>query len=221
MSEDRRDDWVDLLRDGYHRPGETPRQEMWARIEAHLSPRDAKVISLDDRRHPHPRTTGRVLPWAAAAAALIVLGVGIGRVTAPRAPESAAVPSGTSPGTSAIPLRVATIRHLGRTEGLLAMVQVDGRSGRVDPQVGTWARALLGETRLLLDRTAPTDPGMTTLLEDLELVLIQIVGASELGAADAERAAAELSLTLEAIQQREVVPRIQALMPAGPSYAGA
>jgi hypothetical protein len=224
MADERRDEWVDRLRDGYHRPGETPREEMWAGIQAHLSPRDAKVLPLEDRRNLRSRGA-RVLPWATAAAALVVLGVGIGRVTAPDALENAPVPvEGTvwrAPGVGATPLRVAAMRHLGRSEGLLTLVQADGRSGRMDPQVGPWARALLGETRLFLDRTAPTDPDMTDLLEDLELVLVQIVGASEVGAADAERASAEISLTLLAIQQRDVVPRIQALTPDGPAHAGA
>jgi hypothetical protein len=101
------------------------------------------------------------------------------------------------------------------------MVRADARSGRVDPQIGSWATGLLRQTRLLLDRTERSDPALRALLEDLELVLVQVVGASELGGADEARASAEMSLTLECIEQREVLPRIQAFVPAGTVLAGA
>ena len=57
----------------YHRPPETPREAMWRAIQA-----ERRVGA----RHcgPAPR---RWLPWAAAAAALLAVGVGIGRLTQP------------------------------------------------------------------------------------------------------------------------------------------
>jgi hypothetical protein len=163
--------------------------------------------------------------WAVAAAAFVVLGIGVGRATAPSAPGAGAegtplAPGDGVPGTDA-PMRVAALRHLVRSEGLLTMVRADGRSGRMDREVGPWAASLLAETRLLLDHAETMDPPMRVLLEDLELVLVQVVGAAELGDGNGARATAELSLTLDAIERREVVPRIQALVPVGPGLAGA
>jgi hypothetical protein len=225
MSGDRLEEWVDALRDEYHRPAEPPREEMWTAIEARLGPRETRTRSLAGRRLLRLSMPKPLLAWSAAAAALVVLGVGIGRMTAPEA-GTTSVPGAPLAGAdgsraSAAPLRVAVLRHLERSEGLITMVHADGRSGRVDPEVGPWATTLLAETRLLLDHAESVDPTMRALLEDLELVLVQIVGTAELGAQDQGRASTEMSLTLDAIERREVVARIQALVPTGPGLAGA
>jgi len=223
--EDTGEEWVTRLRHEYHAPAPTPREEMWAAIAPRLGSRETPTLSLDEaraRRVP-PR---RLLAWVAATAALFVVGIGIGRSTATG--PSVSTPTGVAnapvdgggPAAPNAPLRMAALRHLERTEGLLTMVRADGRAGRIDPTVRPWATALLAQTRLMLDHTATADPAMRTLLEDLELVLVQIVGASELSS-DEERTAAEVTITLDAIERREVVPRIQALMPSGSRLAGA
>jgi hypothetical protein len=219
------EEWVTRLRDEYHAAPPTPREDMWAAIAPQLGPRAAPTLSLDEARARRALPPRRVLGWVAAAAALFVVGIGIGRSTAtgpsssnPSGVANAPVDGGEPAGPSA-PLRFAALRHLERTEGLLTMVRADGRAGRIDPTVGPWASTLLAQTRLMLDYTAASDPAMRTLLEDLELVLVQIVGASELSSDD-ERTAAEVTITLDAIERREVVPRIQALMPTGSRLAG-
>jgi hypothetical protein len=218
------EEWIGRLKDEYNAPGPTPRDEMWSAIESRLAPRGAETLSLDEARARRRADRGRLFGWAVATAALFVVGIGIGRSTAPsaRAPGSVAEPivgvEGSPP--NAAPLRFAALRHLERTEGLLTLVRADGRSGRLDPSAGPWATSLLAQTRLLLDYTDTTDPAMRGLLEDLELVLVQIVGASDLDGADDARASAEVTITLDAIEQHEVVPRIQALMPTGAGLAG-
>ena len=58
------------------------------------------------------------------------------------------------------------------------------------------------------------------LLEDLELVLIQIVVVANTPEGDQARIQSELNLALEGLETREVLPRIQAVIPAGPGFYG-
>ncbi len=208
------------LREEYNPPPPTPREEMWSALQPRLEPRDGEVVSLDAAREAkaarRPAPYRRPLGWAAAAAAVLVVGVGIGRMTAPGAGPAIGPVAAASPAL----LRVAAVEHLVRTESLLTLVRADARSGRLEPAVGSWARSLLSETRLLLDAHAGADPVMMELLEDLELVLAQIVGVAHAGGGDQARVRSELSLALGGLDARDVLPRIQAVIPAGPGLAG-
>jgi hypothetical protein len=115
--------------------------------------------------------------------------------------------------------RAAAIEHLGRSESLLTMVRSDARSGGIHPGVAKWARALLTETRLLMDLPEADDETVRELLEDLELVLVQIVGVAEANGDSADDRS-ELALALEGLAERDVLARIQAVLPAGPGLAG-
>ena len=115
--------------------------------------------------------------------------------------------------------RAAALEHLGRSESLLTMVRADARSGSVDPGVSKWARELLTETRLLMDLPEADDAVVLELLEDLELVLVQIVGVAE-AKGDPVDDRSELALALEGLEERDVLARIQAVLPAGPGLAG-
>ena len=95
------------------------------------------------------------------------------------------------------------------------MVRADAREGRVDPTIAPWARNLLMETRLLLDARGGADPTLDGLLAELELVLTQLVGVTE--AAGEERRRTELELTVGGMEEREVLTRIRAAVPAGMS----
>jgi hypothetical protein len=228
MSDERNDPMLEQIRDAYHVPGETPREEMWETISEAISgrpgERDADVIDIavvrDERAEAagtsttrSPRSTG----WAVAAAAVLILGIGIGRITAPDAVETAFAPTiRTAVGTAALTL--AAQEHLGRTESLLTMVRIDARAGRIDPATAGWASGLLSQTRLLIDQGGG-DPTVNDLLLDLEFLLVQIVGVSETGSTDAERARTELELALRSLEEGEVLPRIQAVLPPGLSGA--
>lgn len=231
----------------YNPPLETPREEMWRAVERRISTatdpgksgavrgsgqvasgsgqgssgRSGSAIDLESARSRHfGAATGRkslrpVFGWAAAA--LLVLGIGIGRMSAPTATmadaSSASTPSPTAGGNG-----LAARAHLGRSEALLTMVRADARDGRVDPAVAEWAEDLLAQTRLLLDRPNGVERGMQDLLLDLELVLVQVVGLAK-SDRDDEQARAEVQLTLKALDEGDVLPRIQAQIP--PTMAGA
>lgn len=154
------------------------------------------------------------LAWAVAAAAVLVVGIGIGRWSAPGAVSvpGPAAPTATAPtpSTAGSPsLELAARRHLGQTESLLATVRADALTGRMDPSVGPWARSLLLETRLLMDARTGEQDEVQRLLSDLELVLVQIVGAAEGDGFDEERLRTELDLAVRSLEEREMLTRIR------------
>src|SRR5690606_36949797 len=104
--------------------------------------------------------------------------------------------------------RVAAVHALGQAEALLTSFRVDARQGQVDPQVLTWAREVLSNTRLLLDSPAAEDPQIQGLLEDLELVLVQIVQLAGKAPEDEE-----LEWIGQALEQRDLLPRLRAAVP--------
>ena len=185
-------------------PAAPPLGEMWARVEA------AHFDAPRARRGPGARWWAMLGTGIAAA---LVLGVGIGRWTAPR-PEgrvasaeqvvpSDIVTSPVTPETSGPYARAAT-RSLDQTVALLATLPQGTRGSRAD-RAAAQASELLTTTRLLLDSpVAANDPEMRDLLDDLELVLAQIARLSE---SRARRS--ELELINEAIEQREVLPRLR------------
>ncbi|NJD19946.1 MAG: hypothetical protein FIA95_11790 [Gemmatimonadetes bacterium] len=220
MSDETRDELSELLRREYNPPPEVPREEMWAAIHARMEPRQAGVISLGRARLRRSGLIWRAAALSAAAAAVLVLGVGIGRLTAPVATPVAEAPAPAEAGPDAGVLRGAAVEHLERTEALIRMVRADGASGRVDPAVGAWARGLLTQTRLFLDASRQEDPAIQELFEDLELVLVQIVGVAEAAGGSEARAREELTLTLDGIERRDVLSRIEAVVPPMSGLAG-
>ena len=155
---------LDLARQ-YHEPPPAPRDEMWAVIaERRRKGAPVRVIPLVHRP---------VFRVGIGIAALLVLGIGIGRVTAPRtpAPDVAAAPA-TSP--SPVALDLAAGRHLEQSEAFLTLFRASVESGGADEFAMASAQELLLNNRLLLDSPASSDPRMRQLLEDLELVLAQI-----------------------------------------------
>ncbi len=210
------------LREEYNPPPETPRDEMWSIIQARLGSEGSQVVSLETVRRSRVPPVRKTFGWAAAAAAVLVVGIGLGRFTAPvGSPATAPGPDRTATmAPSPDILRAAAVEHLVRTESLLTLVRADARAGRVEPSVGPWARGLLTQTRLLMDAEGGVDPVMSDLLEDLELVLIQIVGVANAPAGDEGRVESELNLALEGLREREVLTRIQAVVPAGPRFVG-
>jgi hypothetical protein len=212
------------LRDEYNAPPETPREEMWDAIQARLGTEDEnlvsdeKVVSLDAVRQSRMARYRKPMGWAVAAAAVLVLGLGIGRMTAPGGAPAVQVAAESASSSNA--LQVAALEHLVQTESLLTLVRADVRAGRVEPAMATWARSLLNQTRLLMDAQGDADPVMKELLEDLELVLVQMVGAANAAPEDGDRVRSEWNLALEGLEKREVLPRIQAVIPAGPRLVG-
>jgi len=202
----------ELMRDAaatYRRPPNAPLEEMWASIEAELDASKTGVAVRPMRQW----TARRVLSsqWARFAAVLVI-GVGIGRVWTIRQPvaSEAAAPIGVVDGGSSTASRpstlaydAATTRYLGQTAALLVALPSEMRGGHTDQQFMTRAGDLLLTTRMLIDSPASTDPSMRNLLEDLELVLAQIVRLQN------ERGRTELDLINQALEQRDVLPRLR------------
>lgn len=215
MTDDgRMDEALEALRAEYNAPPETPREEMWRTIRAGLPvPGDAEVVSLDTVRAR--RTPNRSFGWAVAAAAVLVMGIGIGRMTAPGGPQAGAV----DPDGRGEVFAVAAAEHLGHSESFLTLVRADARVGSLDPEMVRWAEGLLSQTRLFMDASDPAaEPTMRELMEDLELVLAQIVTVAANGGVDPDRTRTELDLALRGMEDREVLTRIQAV--SGPTLAG-
>lgn len=195
--EERFNEWLQETAKMYHPPLPTPREEMWTRIQAKR------------RRQLRPW-----LRWTLAAAAVLVLGIGIGRWTArERAPEGgtpvAAVDAATDAGVA---YQVAATQYLSRTEAFLTGFRADLRSGRTNPRFAGQARDLLTTTRLMLDSPAADDRRLRMLLEDLELVLVQI---SQLQAGR-DGGGYDADLITQGMDQRNVLPQLRSAIPAGP-----
>jgi len=194
--------WLQDVAKGYHAPRATPRDEMWTRIEAERARRAARrVVEL----RPWAR-------WTLAAAAVLLLGIGIGRWTAQQrtgGPAGTPVASADTSNRDMV-YQVAATQYLSRTETFLTGFRADLRAGRADTRFPGQARDLLTTTRLLLDSPAADDPRMRGLLEDLELVLVQI---SQLPAA---RQRHDTDLITQGMDQRSVLPKLRSAIPAGP-----
>lgn len=212
MSQDqeRFDDYLQRVARELDPPPAVPREEMWARIDEVRRPLRARaaaggrVISLARRRPPI-----RLLRWAPALAAMLILGVAIGRMTVRReqpanAPvATAADAAAVADSTEQLPYRVAATEHLARTEALLTALPTDAEQGR-GARVADWASGLLTDTRLLMDSPAGRDQELRQLLEDLELVLAQIA------ALPGDVPQAEVQMIQDGIERRYVLLRLRA-----------
>jgi hypothetical protein len=117
----------------------------------------------------------------------------------------------SSNSTSSSAYQLTAVRHLSEAEALLTSFRTRSTTDQqMDAQLGSWARALLSNTRLLLDSPIANDPQRRPLLEDLELVLVQIVQLSP-GSAPQDRELIEKTL-----QQDNVMTRLRTAIPAGP-----
>jgi hypothetical protein len=187
----------------YHRPPEPPREAIWRAIQAERR--------VERATRPAPR---RWLPWAAAAAALLVVGVGIGRLTQPAPTDGGAPvanwgPSTASPRVNEAAYRLTTIEHLGQSEAFLTLFRTSLRTGGQERLASATARQLLATNRLLLDSPAATDRKTRVLLEDLELVLAEIAQL----AADAQPD--DRTLIREAMDRGGMLSRLRTEVPAG------
>ncbi|HWP38636.1 MAG TPA: hypothetical protein VNL18_13885 [Gemmatimonadales bacterium] len=195
MSEERFEEFLRNAARGYNRPPETPREEMWGRI----------VAARSERRRPQG-----LLRWGLAAAAVLALGIAIGRYTVvDRAPASLAAESEAESGTA---YRVAALEHMQRVETFLTVFRAEATARPMESAPRT-ARELLVGTRLLMTSPAAQDQQVATLLEDIELVLAQIALYSGSDGSD------ELDLIDQGIQQRGVLLRLRAIAPTDLSAA--
>ena len=192
----------DLMRDAapsFREPPPPPLEAMWAGIER-------QHFGVPARRNPWQRWYGPVLGMAAT----LLLGIGIGRMTSPQAPVAASATMATADRTQPVeafddvtgPYRAVTSRYLGQAVALLVALPSSG-DYKADRKLVEHAGELLSTTRLLLDSPAADDPELKVLLDDLELVLAQVVRLS------GRRHDQELEMITDALEERDVLPRLQ------------
>jgi hypothetical protein len=197
--------WRDAAR-SYHRPPETPQEEMWSRIAA-----------ARKERRSRPGTWGvrvRWMRWGVAAAAVLAVGVAIGRHTAPGELDPPSLASDTPAGEAAMAYRVAALDHMQQVETFLTVFRAEAAAYPMESAAGT-ARELLVGTRLLLGSPAAQNAQLAALLEDIELVLSQIALYS---GSDGHE---ELDLIDQGIERRGVLIRLRAIAPAAINVAAA
>jgi hypothetical protein len=194
----------------YNEPPETPRDAMWARVLAGKAERNVT-------RMPKPTSIWRSpRMWVpAAAAAVLLIGIAIGRYSTPGdigpiagrdttigAQQVSTESPGREPNVAAYQL--AAIPIFSQAELLLTQF----RTGDIQEENGESftkrAASLLTDTRLLLDSPAAEDPKMRRLLGDLELVLVQMVRMT------AEDEQEEKELITENVNKRSLLPRLRA-----------
>lgn len=185
-------------------PPEPPLDRMWARIE-----QEAFVAA--------PRPAWRWMRTFLPMAATLVLGVGIGQVIPPLLP-SPSDPSGTLaveppaadltalPAANNAPFVGVATDYLARVTALLVTLAAEPSARPSVQYTTTQARDLLATTRLMMDAADPIEPRLRLLLEDLELVLAQIVQLP------ARPSAPDVSLIDQAVDQREVLPRLRVML---------
>jgi hypothetical protein len=203
MNDDEWDERLSKAARAYHQPPETPREEIWAGIRARRKRRS--VV-----RPP------QVIWWSVGVAALLIIGIGIGRLTVKPQPVNPAPElASRAPSHRTAAMAVAAIQHLSRAEALLTGFRAEGKTAGGDATFSASARDLLSTTRLLLDSPELTDPQMRGLLEDLELVLVQITQLR------AEHGHEEVDLITEGLKQRGLLPRLRSAIPAGSAATSA
>ena len=199
--EDRFEQELKRMAQDYHRPPETPRDEMWARITAERARRreSMKVVPLR-----------RWMTWSLAAAAVLVLGVAIGRWSMNVKERN------PGPRNEEMAYRAAAAPYLTRTEALLTSFRAESRNGKVDADFAVQAQDLLVTTRLMLNSPAARDPRLASLLQDLETMLVQI---AQLPAGNDRN---DVDLINQGLDQRSVMLRLRTIGPTpGTSHKGA
>jgi len=199
MTDDRFEQWLREAAQDYHRPPSvTPREEMWRAVAARRAARRRWVVMVRP-----------ALRWGVGIAAVLALGVAVGR-------WSAHGPVVSPPEqTPSLAYRLAAAQYLTRTEALLTGFRAETRAGERAGQFATQARDLLATTRLMLDSPAAKDVRLRGLLEDLECLLAQI--AQLPAGADRE----DVQLINQGLEQRSVLLRLRTASPSGPGVARA
>jgi len=196
--------WLKDATKSYHSPLPTPREEMWRKIQD--ARRNRQVIEL----RPWLR-------WAVAAAAVLVLGIGIGRWSINR--ESVPPGSTAAAGTQVtneidslanVAYQVAATQYLSRTEAFLTSFRADANRSANTARLARQARDLLTTTQLMLDSPAADNPRLRSLLEDLELVLMQISLLNPV------QDGHDRDLITQGMNQSNVLPKLRSAIPAGP-----
>lgn len=212
MLDDRLDDQLRDAAEDYNDPPETPRDAMWAAIQAARTEKTEKtetsVSPFRPLRHLRP------LSWAAGIAAVLALGIGLGRLSIETTPPVAPGPiaTQTTPRVSSPAYQLATTEHLSQSEAFLTLFRASLRGNAGNERLASaTARQLLATNRLLLDSPAANDRKTRLLLQDLELVLAEIAQLSP------QSRSRDLDLITEGLERGGVMSRLRTAVPSGPS----
>jgi len=186
-------------------PPEVPRDRMWEKIDAARSERRSVVQpDFTPRRSP----AFRIIRIAAGVAAILVLGVFIGRMT-DQQPVPVPVPVAvnevetTDPDIKKDIYRLAARDLFSRADFLLTDFKVRSCGKDELSEVPAWAGGMLVQTRLLMDTDVAEDVEMKNLLDELELVLAQIVGLSR------DNCASDMAWIRQGLQERDTIDRLR------------
>lgn len=199
MTNDQFDELIKNAAHDYQEPPVTPREEIWARIQtARRAGRTSPVVDLASRSRSLWIRNGLAI------AAVLLLGVAVGRWSLPELEESgegtatAVAPASLeNEARGAMMVRFVAVEHLGQIDALLT----DYETGAPAEEFQSTARALLSRTRLLLGSKRLTDSVMKRLLSDLELVLVQVAQLAPDGHGE-DRALIDDNLAEQAIRPR-------------------
>jgi hypothetical protein len=210
------DEWDDAV-GRVNQPPEVPREQMWQAIDD--ARRDKRqVVDLAAHRRDRDWRSRITGPWRsiAAVAAILIIGIAIGRQT--MAPDSTGVltDSGNlqvAEQRDPVPVnneaaaeqvdRLAAANLFGRADFLLTDFKVRSCAQQNLGEAPDWASGMLSQTRLLLDTPVAKDPEMNRLLEELELVLAQIVGLSR------NNCARDMAWIKQGLQERSTLDRLR------------
>jgi hypothetical protein len=217
MLDDRFDEHLREAAREYNSPPETPRDVMWERI---VAARTGKAEKADRTEKVDGSSTVviplrplRPLRLPLGIAALLAIGVGLGRLTAPppESPSQASIATEIVPEVSDLAYRVAATEHLSQSEAFLTLFRSSVRRGGNEQLASSTARQLLATNRLLLDSPAGGDNRIRLLLQDLELVLAQIAQLSS------SPRSPDLDLITEDLEDSGVMSRLRTAVPSGTS----
>jgi hypothetical protein len=217
MFDDRIDD---LLRDSareYNEPPETPRDLMWAAIQAERADKAERAEKTEgkeaDTFRPYRSFRRFSFRLAAGIAAVLAIGIGLGRLSVDK-PQPVTPPVAAAGDTARVNVaayHLATTEHLGQSEAFLTLFRASVRGGGSERLASATARQLLATNRLLLDSPAASDARTRLLLQDLELVL---AGIAQLSPQPRSR---DLDLITEGLEQGGVLSRLRTAVPSGAS----
>lgn len=206
MTDDRFEEVVIEAARDYNEPPETPRDLMWARIEAVRQERARRRQQLRVLYSPWTR-------WGVAVAAALAIGIGIGRLTIREdVAESAGEPTpemAERRERSEAAYRLVATHYMSRAETFLTAFRADPDARANGEEFWSGASELLAETRLLLDSPAAEDPVFRVLLRDLELVLVQIAQLA------ADGGPSEVEIVTDGLESGGLLPRLRTMVPAG------
>ena len=216
-------DGIRALARDINNPPATPREEIWARVRA---ARDGQTDRRTDGQHDDlaarravrspsvgPSVRRSVFAWAVGIAAILLLGIALGRNSISNTPVTgpsviSALPDSTmSAEKRTVAYTMAAVQHLSRVETFLTTLRT-APGQRFTGQ----ARELLTSTRLLMD-AKDMDPRLRKLMIDLEDILVQIVQYDVNGTRE------DLDLITDGLEERQLLPRLHSAVPAGPARA--